>query len=240
VVVGSADTGVFGRHGVECPLPQVAGEGEHIGLVDQGDVLAPIALHCQFERVSDGPFGTHARVHRTLCGHLVRCALAQHAAFANVRALGVFTDDHEVVRLAVPRCGADERTLVHVQVEFEPHLQEQAALDHPRRHIGRTHGAEQDGVEGAQVVERRVRQDLTVAQVTRPAQVEVGGVDGHARSADHLHRFGRHLRADSVAADHCNSMCHRPRKIPHTPTEAASHPHRPSRARVAEGVGSVG
>ena len=40
VVVGGGDSGVVGRHLVERALPEVAGEGEHVGLVHEREVLA--------------------------------------------------------------------------------------------------------------------------------------------------------------------------------------------------------
>ena len=118
--------------------------------------LRPPRLHRQLERVADRALGTHPRVDRALRGHLVRRALAQHATLADVRALGVLADDDEVVRLGVAGRGADERSLVDVQVEVEAHLQQQPALDDAGRHLGRADGAEQDRVEAAQLVERRV------------------------------------------------------------------------------------
>ncbi len=81
---------------------------------------------------------------------------------------------------AAARGGAQERALVDVEIELEAHLQQQAALDDPRGHLGRADGAEQDRVEPAQLVERCVAEDLAVSQVAGTAQVEVGGLDGDA------------------------------------------------------------
>ena len=169
------------------------------------------ALHRQLEGEPDRPLGAHARVDRALRGDLVRRALAQHAALADVRTLGVLADDDEIVRLGVAGRRPDERSLVDVQVEIEPHLQQQAALDDTGRNIGRADGTEQDGVEAAQLVERRIRQDLAVTQVSGAAEVVVGGVEIDPGSAHDLQRFGGHLWADAVAADHCNSISHGPR-----------------------------
>ena len=91
------------------------------------------------------------------------CALAQHPALADVGTLGVLADDDEVVRLRVTGSSADERSLVHVQVQVEPHLQQQPALDDTGRHLGCTDRAQQDRVEPAQLVEHRVAEDLAVA-----------------------------------------------------------------------------
>ena len=108
-------------------------------------------------------------------------ALAQRATLADVRALGVLADDDERVRPIVPGGGADERPLVDVQVELEAHLEQQAALDHARRHVGRADRAEQDRIEPAQLVERRVGEDLAVAQVAGAAEIELRGRDVDAR-----------------------------------------------------------
>ena len=81
----------------------------------------------QLERVAHAALDAHAGVRAALGGDLVRRALAQHAALADVRALGVLADDDEVVAGA-----ASERPLVDVQVELEAHLQQQAPLDHAR------------------------------------------------------------------------------------------------------------
>ncbi len=117
----------------------------------------------QLERIPDASLDAHPRVDRTLGRDLVRRALAQHATLAHVGALGVLADDHEVVRLIVAGCRAIERALVDVQVEFEPHLQQQPTLDHARRHVGCADGAEQDRVEATKRVERLVVQNLSVA-----------------------------------------------------------------------------
>ena len=162
----------------------------------------------QLERVADAALDTHPGVDRALRRHLVRRALAQHAALADVRPLGVLADDDEVVRLRVTGRGAGERSLVDVEIELEPHLEQQPALDHARRHVGRADRAEQDRVELAQLVERGVAEDLAVAEVPGAAEVEVGGFELDARGVHDLERFGGHLRPDPVAADHCNLMCH--------------------------------
>src|SRR5690606_8047215 len=62
VVVGRAHLGVLGGHLVENPLPQVAGVGEHVGLVHQGQVLAAAPLG-EVEGVADAALDAHAGVH---------------------------------------------------------------------------------------------------------------------------------------------------------------------------------
>ena len=114
----------------------------------------------ELERVADAALDAHAGVHRALRRDLVRRALAQEAALARVGALGVLADDEEVDAVVVPARAGLERPQVDVEVEREAHLQQQAALEHAGRHVGRADRAEQDRVEAAQLVEHRVGQDL--------------------------------------------------------------------------------
>ena len=84
-----------------------------------------------------------------LGGDFVRGALSQHSPLANVRSFGVLADDDEIVWLGVAGRRADERPLIDVQIEIEPHLQQQPTFDDPGWHIGRAHSAEQNCVEPA-------------------------------------------------------------------------------------------
>ena len=175
--------------------------------------ICPAAVYCELEREADRSFGAHARVHRTLGGDLVRRTFAKDSALAHIRALRVLPDHDEVVRHGVTGRGTDERALIHVEVEVEAHLQQQTPLDHPRRYVGGTDGAKQDGIELAELVQRGVRQDLAVTQVPRPTQVVLGDIQLDSGGLDHLQCFGCHLGADAVAADHRNSICHRPEML---------------------------
>ena len=96
--------GILGRDVVERALPQIAGEREHVGLVDERDVLA-LACRRQLERVPHAAFDAHPGVDRALRRDLVRRALAQRATLTDVRALGVLADDDERVRPVVPGRG---------------------------------------------------------------------------------------------------------------------------------------
>ena len=122
----------------------------------------------ELERVADAPLDAESGVHRTLRGDLVRRADAQRATLADVRTLGVLADHDEVVRRVPAGRGSDERSLVDVQVEIEAHLEQQAALDDAGWNLGGADRAEQDAVEGPQLVERRVGEDLAVAEVALP------------------------------------------------------------------------
>ena len=95
MAVGGGDVGVLGRDLVEGALPEVAGEGEDVGLVDQGEVAAGAGLGLG-EGEADAALDAPAGVDRALGGDLVGRALAQDAALAGVDALGVLPDDDGV------------------------------------------------------------------------------------------------------------------------------------------------
>ena len=58
----------------------------------------------------------------------------------------------------------------------------------------------------AQLVERRVGEDLAVAQVALAAEVELGRVERDAGRPEDLDRLGGDLRSDAVAADDGDAM----------------------------------
>ena len=118
-----------------------------------------------------------------------------------------------------------ERPQVHVEIEREAHLQQQAALEHAGRHVGRADRAEQDRVVAAQLVEHRVGQDVAGREVAAAAEVVVGRVERDAGGAHDLQRLGGHFGPDAVAADdpdpvgharssssRCSARKNRPRK----------------------------
>jgi hypothetical protein len=203
VVVGGGDVRVLGRDLVEGPLPQVTGEGEHVRLVHQREVLALAALG-QVEGEAHRPLHAHAGVHRSLCGDLVRRAPAQGAALPGIRALGVLPDhDHVDVVLRVR-----ERPQVDVEVEVEAHLEQQAALDHTRRDPRGADGTQEERVEASPLLHHLLREDRAVAQVAGPPEVVVDGVELHARRAHHLERLGGDLGTDPVASDDPDLVTH--------------------------------
>ena len=133
VQVVDGDVRVFGRDPVDGALPERAGVDQHVGLVHEGELLRRPGCG-ESEREPHDPFDAVGRVDRHLGGDLVRRALAQAAAVADVHALGAFAHDDEVDRAGVRQRGGDtgeERggPQVHVVVEAEAQLQQQAALD---------------------------------------------------------------------------------------------------------------
>ena len=173
----------------------------------QGEVLT-FPAGSQVEGVANAPLDTHPGVDRTLGGDFVRRSDAHRAAFTDVWALGVLANDDEVVFRVASRCRAEERSLVDVEVEVEAHLQQQPALDHPRLHVGMTDGAEEDAVEGPQLVERRVAQDLAVFQIPGTPEMELRRGDVDSGRPDDLDGLCGDVRSDAVASDHCNVVRH--------------------------------
>jgi hypothetical protein len=96
-----------------------------------------------------------------------------------------------------------DRAQVDVVVQFEPQLEQQAALQHAAGHAGVADRAEQDRVVPPDLLEHRVRQRLPGAVPASRAEVVAGLVDADpgGGGAQHLERLGGHLGADSVATD---------------------------------------
>ncbi len=97
-----------------------------------------------------------------------------------------------------------ERPLVDIEVEVEPHLEQQASLDDSRGDVGGADGAEVDGVELAPLAEDRVGQDHSVVEVALTTEVVVDGVELDTGCGDDPQALTDDLWADSVAADDCD------------------------------------
>ena len=118
MVVVPADLRVFRRHLVDGALPQVTGEGEHVRLVHQREVVSGPAPR-QLEGEAHAALHTHAGVDRTLCGHFARGALTQKATLAGVGALGVLANHHEVGAVGHRTGHRHEGSQVDVEIELE-------------------------------------------------------------------------------------------------------------------------
>ena len=128
------------------------------------------------------------------------------AAGAGVEALGALADHHEVDLAGLDvgqRAGGagpqPGRAQVDVLVEVEAQLQQQAALEHARRHGRVADRAEQDRVVPGQLVEHRVGQHLAGAEVAGGAQVVLGGLAAGQDGVEDLEALRHHLGADAVA-----------------------------------------
>ena len=143
----------------------------------------------------------------------MRRALVLEAAHAAVQPLGVLADDDEVdvVRALVLQRAVDagvelHRAQVDVLVELEAQAQEQALLEDAGLHVRVADGAEVDGVEAAQLLEHRVRQDVAGLHVALAAEVVVLEVELEAelrlRRFEHLQPLADDLRPGAVAGQH--------------------------------------
>ena len=207
MVVGGGDVGVLGRHGIEHPLPEIAGEGQHVRLVHERQVTPGPGLR-QLEGVAHAALDAHAGVHAALGGDLVGRALPQEPALAGVGPLGVLPHDDEVEVALL----AGEWPEVDVLVEGEAEPEDDPPLDGPRRDNGvadgRAEGPLEDGVAGADALEIVVVEDVAVPGVAVGAEVEGDLLDRHAGGPHDLEGIGDHGRTDAVAGDHAYSMDH--------------------------------
>jgi len=183
MVVFALDVGILGPDLGENAVPQFVHVGQDIGFPDQrqGVVLAdPARLAPVPAGIVEGVAQTArdlvVRVHHLLHRDLIAGALARKSADAGVQAAGVFTD-HAVVDLFRPF--ALERTLhagiefdrpqIDVLVQLETQFQQHAFFKDARLDVGVADRAEIDGVEAAQLVERRVGQRLARSEIAGPA-----------------------------------------------------------------------
>ncbi len=136
------------------------------------------------------------------------------AAVADVRPLGALAhhDEVDLARLGqrTRRAGEElRRAQVHVVVEFEPQLQQQAALDvgilQPRVAGDSPDRAEEDRVVLLDRVEIGIRERVAGLEESRRSEREVRLVESDAaargRGIQHLLRLGDHLRPDAVTGD---------------------------------------
>ncbi len=117
MVVSRLDLRVLGGYIVKGSLPKVASEGQHVGLVDQGEVL--LASHGQFERIADGPLHAVTRVDRSLGGDLERRSPSEESTLAGIGAFGVLAHHPEVDVVSRVYEGPE----IHVEVQGKTHLQ---------------------------------------------------------------------------------------------------------------------
>ena len=178
--------------------------GQHVGLVHQGD-LATLAPQRPVERVPDHPLDAVPGVEALLGRDLGGGAAVQDAARTGVEALGALADHHEVDlarlhRTQRARCSRPEagRPQVDVLVEVEPQLEQQPALQHPRRYRRVADRAEQDRVVRGQLGQHRVGQHLAGPVVPRGAQVVRGRLDPGQYRVQDLQALRHHLGADAV------------------------------------------
>ena len=153
-----------------------------------------------------------AGVDGRLGGHFVRRALLQKAADAAVEILGVLADHDkvDVVRALAGQRRFDARVefdgpQVDVLIQLKPQFQQQSLFQDSGRHVRMADGAQEDGVERAQLVDRAGRQYVAGAQVAVAAEVKLFQfvLEPFQRrdGLQHLECFGGDFGARSIAAD---------------------------------------
>ncbi|CDI68148.1 Glutamine amidotransferases class-II [Bifidobacterium animalis subsp. animalis IM386] len=199
--------GVFGAHLVHDVLPHVAGVDEHVLLVHERDVLA--ALHRQLEGVAHHAFDAVRRVDGDLGGHLVLGAAANRTAGAAVEAFGALTHHHEIDLARVRQRRLDarvqlRRAQIHILVEREPQLEQQAAFENARFDARVAHRTEQNRVGVLNAFEIFVRQNLAVTQIPLRPQVERLVLEGRHSLGGFFERLlcpRGHFLANAVAGN---------------------------------------
>ena len=174
VVVG--DLRVFLGHLVDDALPHVAGVDQHVLLVHEGHVLP--ALHGQLEGVTHHALHAVGGVDGDFGGHLVRGATTDRAAGTAVQAFGAFTHHDEVDVTRVGERRRDTlvqlgRTQVHVLVQVEAELEQQAAFQNARLDARIADGAQQDGVGLLDALLFLLGEDRAVTQIAFGTEVEM-------------------------------------------------------------------
>jgi hypothetical protein len=103
-------------------------------------------------------------------------------------------------------CSANEWTLVDVQIKFETHLEQQAALNDSGWNIGGSDSAQKNGIESPQLIQHFIRQNFAVTQETCATEVEIGGVNIDSGRSDHFEGLDGYFGSDTVSADHGNTV----------------------------------
>jgi hypothetical protein len=205
VLIGDFDVGEVLADLGDGPRPQRAGERQHVGLVHQRQVLAPLGRPA--ERVTHHALHAERGVQAHLGGHFVRGADADRAARAGVWPLGALAHDHEVdggiaCQRAVDTRKQPRRTQIDVMVELEAQPEQQPALQYATGHRRITDGTQQDRVVPAQLGGHAVGQRLPRCVVALGTQVVGRLLDTRQDDVEHLEGFGDDLGSDAVSGDY--------------------------------------
>ena len=155
------------------------------------------ALHGQLEGVTHHALHTVGGVDGDFGGHLVRGATADRSAGTAVQAFGAFTHDDEidVTRVGERRGNALVqlgRTQVHVLVQVEAELEQQAAFQNARLDARIADGAQQDGVGLLDALLFLFREDRAVTQIAFGTEVEMLVIEFGDASAAFSRAFWAH------------------------------------------------
>ena len=170
------DFRIFLSHLVDDALPHVAGVDEHVLLVHEGHVL--LALHGQLEGVTHHALHAVGGVDGDFGGHLVRGAATDRSAGTAVQAFGAFTHYNEVDVARVGERRRDTlvqlgRTQVHVLVQVEAELEQQATFQNAGLDARIAYGAQQNRIGLLDTVLFLLGEDRAVTQVTFGAKIEM-------------------------------------------------------------------
>ncbi len=213
-VVGLDVRILFGHLG-EGAHPQIVGVGQNVGLGAEGEFLGLVSFTGVLEGVADAALHTLAGVDHLLDGDLIGGALFQETADAGVQAFGVLPHDHEVdlfgslvgqrslhVRIELHRAQID------VLIQSEAEVQEDALLQNTRFHLRMADGAQVDGVEILEDLQRVVGKHLCGFQVVLTPVVEMSelklDLEDFGDAFENLQAFLNHLRAGPVTGNYCN------------------------------------
>ena len=132
MAVVNADLRVFAAHFLDDAAPQATGEDQNIVLVDQGEVVSRTGC-CLLECVAHQALHAKGRVDGDLLCDLVNRALTQGSTISGVKAFSALAHNDEINVAGVGQRGRDARvvvrgTQIHVMVQRETELEEQAAL----------------------------------------------------------------------------------------------------------------
>jgi hypothetical protein len=194
------DFGIKRSEFEEDAVPEVVGEGEDVGLGDEGDATAeslffrgdgkpregagPGALASEFQSVADDTFDTWAGIDGGLDGDFLGRTLACEATRADVEVLIIFTDDHHVdlIGALVTERSADagielDGAEIDIETQLKTEAEEQALFEDAGRDAGITDCAEEDGIGLAEVGEHAIGEDLASFQVEGRPEGERRGLN---------------------------------------------------------------
>ena len=174
--------------------------------------LGVVTFAGELEGVADAALAAAAGVDGRLGGDFVRRAFVHEAAGPAVEVFGVFADDDEVDVIGTlvleGRLDAGEKlhgAEVDVLVEAEAEVEQQLALEDAGGDLGVADGAEEDGVELAELVEAVVWEGGAGFEEAVAAPIEMGELDLDVfQFGDGLENFdtlGRDFGTGAVAAD---------------------------------------
>ncbi len=169
----------------------------------------------QREGVLDDALDARAREDRRLDADLAGMALVHATADARVLALGVLAHEQHV---DVARRAAGQRARDALEQAHGPHVgpqvepltdrQEQAPERHVIGDIRSPDGAEQNGVERSQLLDRVGRHHRAVLEPMIRAPIELAPLEREIELIDAAARLGNHLWSHAVAGQERDAMRH--------------------------------